>query len=840
MYYLYKKKPGDDRSDSLSTNAAPVTLQSNSNLGGHYPSSRSRNSNHPHQRPHPIAEEGNSSGSFDVPEGPLDSSAQQPFSGRRRRPGAEVEDSESKQKDEQIVRRMLRRRGLEEHDFAAEVMQPRRPSRISCQRCQHDIAYNHHRISCSSDQDKHVFCRSCVVLYVDAWVKGEAEYELRHGGRHQYALPCMSPACQVGCLSEAAMQPMLTHPIFTSCRQKLVRARAERSQRGGSAQPRRIQTDMEQDGQPSSQRQPHQQQLYSGLSQQPIHGEAPAADDDFPTQRLLRRQPPDYAQYQMQYQQQQTRAAPPPQPSQKQLQEQEDLRQKEEIKRQQQRMLHAMYHQQGSSASQAGSAAPLPPTILRRTSTSSTATSRRTGTGQRVRFSLKSTDQIALPDDDSSGSSASSLTTRFPTSVTSEARETEKEESQRRHQRRQLAQHPPQQEQQMQAARPKPANFNTALTTCMCCYEEFSPKVSPVIRCDPRRPNEASHHFCGKCVRMYVEEWIFGAATYTPRPGRPDEQGQTDLILPCLHGDCNEGGFRDDQVSQSLTSRSMEQYLSKITPMRIQKQDDEERLMEMAIRLSLEQDAIQRRVSQLHQEQRSVTKEQGHNMNVLMAPAPPPTRGRINPPSMLNIPQTTLSNTSSLTSFNTAFPQSSRSLPDLPRGTMNMSKLTGKGDVGRLVVPAAKKPSAAVNDHESIIEQSVHSVEEAMTQAKVRTCPNCNTKFLKDEDFCNKLKCPSCKTAICYICRQVIPTQGYEHFCIHKQGGCAACLGMHCPLWTQVDDDNRRDMAEMRTRGLDEANRIWEESLLSEYSKGTEIRVDVDQLLQQPPNPNNR
>lgn len=45
-----------------------------------------------------------------------------------------------------------------------------------------------------------------------------------------------------------------------------------------------------------------------------------------------------------------------------------------------------------------------------------------------------------------------------------------------------------------------------------------------------------------------------------------------------------------------------------------------------------------------------------------------------------------------------------------------------------------------------------------------------------------------------------------------------ACLGTHCPLWTQVDDDNRRDTEEMRARGLDEANRIWEESLLAEHT----------------------
>ncbi|EJD07122.1 uncharacterized protein FOMMEDRAFT_75478 [Fomitiporia mediterranea MF3/22] len=54
-----------------------------------------------------------------------------------------------------------------------------------------------------------------------------------------------------------------------------------------------------------------------------------------------------------------------------------------------------------------------------------------------------------------------------------------------------------------------------------------------------------------------------------------------------------------------------------------------------------------------------------------------------------------------------------------------------------------------------------HKVEEAMTEALMRNCPKCKKAFIK-EDGCNKMRCPTCGTLICYACRQVIT--GYDHF----------------------------------------------------------------------------
>lgn len=70
-------------------------------------------------------------------------------------------------------------------------------------------------------------------------------------------------------------------------------------------------------------------------------------------------------------------------------------------------------------------------------------------------------------------------------------------------------------------------------------------------------------------------------------------------------------------------------------------------------------------------------------------------------------------------------------------------------------------------------------VEERMNEAIVRTCPQCNAQFIKEEG-CNKMECPRCHTWICYFCKQVIPRDvGYNHF--WSESG--VCPPEMCPLW---------------------------------------------------------
>ncbi|KAF8461391.1 hypothetical protein BDZ91DRAFT_798120 [Kalaharituber pfeilii] len=89
-----------------------------------------------------------------------------------------------------------------------------------------------------------------------------------------------------------------------------------------------------------------------------------------------------------------------------------------------------------------------------------------------------------------------------------------------------------------------------------------------------------------------------------------------------------------------------------------------------------------------------------------------------------------------------------------------------------------------------------HKVEEAMTEALVRTCKKCGNKFIK-ESGCNKMCCTRCGTLQCYICSETI--SGYAHFNDPSRGGKAT---NKCPLFDNTekrheDEVNRAAQAAM-------------------------------------------
>ena len=120
----------------------------------------------------------------------------------------------------------------------------------------------------------------------------------------------------------------------------------------------------------------------------------------------------------------------------------------------------------------------------------------------------------------------------------------------------------------------------------------------------------------------------------------------------------------------------------------------------------------------------------------------------------------------------------------------------------------------------------VTKVAEAMTQAKVRKCPNCAISFLKVSG-CNKMKCPMCKTYMCYICRVPVPKNGYDHFCQHSYDTCRKCN--FCPLWTK--NDETVDQARVTAVANDEAHRLWEEALLNNSTGTDKVPVNPDELI---------
>jgi len=81
-----------------------------------------------------------------------------------------------------------------------------------------------------------------------------------------------------------------------------------------------------------------------------------------------------------------------------------------------------------------------------------------------------------------------------------------------------------------------------------------------------------------------------------------------------------------------------------------------------------------------------------------------------------------------------------------------------------------------------------HVVEEAMTEAFVRKCNNCNKVFLK-ESGCNRIKC-DCGNLQCYVCG--VNVADYSHFV--NSGN-----GKICPLYGELHLEKQVAEAQERT-----------------------------------------
>lgn len=132
--------------------------------------------------------------------------------------------------------------------------------------------------------------------------------------------------------------------------------------------------------------------------------------------------------------------------------------------------------------------------------------------------------------------------------------------------------------------------------------------------------------------------------------------------------------------------------------------------------------------------------------------------------------------------------------------------------------------------HESSLMALRTQVELAMSLAIKRTCPRCNTSFVKSSG-CNKLTC-ICGYQMCYVCRKDIGDgEGYRHFCEHFRpnggNGCTECA--KCDLYRCEDDEV------VVRKAKEEAEREWMEkevagvsdertkkALEEEMSKGSE------------------
>ncbi|EFR02426.1 ubiquitin conjugating enzyme 7 interacting protein 1 [Nannizzia gypsea CBS 118893] len=73
------------------------------------------------------------------------------------------------------------------------------------------------------------------------------------------------------------------------------------------------------------------------------------------------------------------------------------------------------------------------------------------------------------------------------------------------------------------------------------------------------------------------------------------------------------------------------------------------------------------------------------------------------------------------------------------------------------------------------------TVEEAMSKAVIRNCPNkkCRIPLIK-ESGCNKMTCSKCGTGMCYTCNKDITLEGHSHFS-NDRGGCRSGIGVFDP-----------------------------------------------------------
>ncbi|GMH54822.1 hypothetical protein TrST_g3687 [Triparma strigata] len=138
----------------------------------------------------------------------------------------------------------------------------------------------------------------------------------------------------------------------------------------------------------------------------------------------------------------------------------------------------------------------------------------------------------------------------------------------------------------------------------------------------------------------------------------------------------------------------------------------------------------------------------------------------------------------------------------------------------------------------SEVEKTSHAesrkkIEEAMTMARVRECPDCGKRFFKTEG-CNKMSC-SCGGLSCYICREKLERSvGYKHFC--QVSGCDHSSCGRCPLFSDSVEDDRRAMREAGLKAMAENENELLRGAKKDLANGEEVKsVDVDTLLEDKP-----
>jgi len=111
--------------------------------------------------------------------------------------------------------------------------------------------------------------------------------------------------------------------------------------------------------------------------------------------------------------------------------------------------------------------------------------------------------------------------------------------------------------------------------------------------------------------------------------------------------------------------------------------------------------------------------------------------------------------------------------------------------------------------------------EEAMTRAKLRSCPKCTRTFLKEEG-CNKMTCV-CGAKQCYVCRKQVTD--YDHFCQHMRDGNANCT--ECQKCFLFENTDRMDDNQVMTAQQEGVQKIIAKGLQGHVGRGSCANNDV-------------
>ncbi|OQV03096.1 hypothetical protein CLAIMM_08188 [Cladophialophora immunda] len=112
-----------------------------------------------------------------------------------------------------------------------------------------------------------------------------------------------------------------------------------------------------------------------------------------------------------------------------------------------------------------------------------------------------------------------------------------------------------------------------------------------------------------------------------------------------------------------------------------------------------------------------------------------------------------------------------------------------------------------------------HLVEEARSEAIIRTCPKCKAKILKDFG-CNKMRCTRCSCLMCYICHTDITHLGnnaYSHF------------GGKCVLYDEQGINRHESEANEAEKGA-----ITKAKAMDAELDERQLRIDTDKPKQRP------